>query len=216
MIGSLLYLTASRPDISFSVGACARFQANPKESHVKAVKRIIKYVSGTFLYGIWYPFDTSSHIAGYTDADWAGNLDDRKSTSGGCFYIGNCLIAWHSRKQSSVSLSTGEAEYIAAASCCTQLVWMRQMLVDYSMTGGTMTLHCDNTSAINISKNSVQHSRTKHIDIRHHFIRELVEEKTIEFEYISTDNQLADIMTKPLDSIRFLALRKSVGVCTVS
>ncbi|KAB2612682.1 hypothetical protein D8674_034998 [Pyrus ussuriensis x Pyrus communis] len=114
MIGSLLYLTASRPDISFSVGACARYQADPKESHLETVKRIIRYVSGTIDYGLHYSFETNSEIAGFSDADWAGNADDRKSTSGGCFYVGNNLVAWHSKKQNCVSLSTAEAEYIAA------------------------------------------------------------------------------------------------------
>ena len=215
MIGSLLYLTASRPDIAFSVGACARFQSDPKEIHLKAVKRIIRYVSGTSGYGLWYPYDSSTCIAGYSDADWAGNVDDRKSTSGGCFYLGNCLVAWHSKKQSSISLSTAEAEYIAAGSGCTQMLWMKQMLTDYGIEQCSMNLYCDNTSAINISKNPVQHSRTKHIDIRHHFIRELVEEGVIVLEHISTEKQLADILTKPLDASKFENMRKSLGVCAI-
>ncbi|XP_039127020.1 secreted RxLR effector protein 161-like [Dioscorea cayenensis subsp. rotundata] len=170
MIGSLLYLTASRLDISFSVGVCARYQATPKESHLKAVKRIIRYVHGTTEYGIWYSKDSNSHIVGYSDAYWAGNIDDRKSTSGGCFYLGNNLVTWYSKKQSSISLSTAEAEYIAVESCCTQLLWMKQMLEDYGLQQGLLTIFCDNKSAIDISKNPVQHSRTKHIDLRYHFI----------------------------------------------
>jgi len=98
MIGSLLYLTASRPDIAFSVGVCARFQANPKESHLTTVKRIIRYVNETLSYGIWYSRVTNHVVAGYSDADWAGNVDDRKSTSRGCFYVGNNLVAWMSKK----------------------------------------------------------------------------------------------------------------------
>ncbi|RVW49846.1 Retrovirus-related Pol polyprotein from transposon RE1 [Vitis vinifera] len=195
MIGSLLYLTASRPDIAFSVGVCARYQACPKESHLIALKRIIRYIAGTLELGLWYPFDTHSDVACYTDADWAGNVDDRKSTSGGCFYIGNCLVAWMSKKQNSVSLSTAEAEYIAT---------------------GTMVVFCDNTSAINISKNPVLHSRTKHIDIRHHFIRDLVEDKVVSLEYVPTEGQIADILTKPLDVSRFESLRKSIGLCTIN
>jgi hypothetical protein len=158
MIGSLLYLIASRPDISFSVGVCARFQANPKESHLTAVKRIIRYVNDTLSYGIWYSRETNLVVAGYSDADWAGNVDDRKSTSGGCFYVGNNLVAWMSKKQASISLSTAEAEYIAAGSCCTQLLWMKTLLGDYGFSQDTMIINCDNTSAINISKNPVQHS----------------------------------------------------------
>jgi hypothetical protein len=155
MIGSLLYLTASRPDIFFSVGVCARFQANPKESHLTAVKHIIRYVNDTLLYGIWYSIETNLVVKGYSDADWAGNVDDRKSTSGGCFYVGNNLVAWMSKKQASISLSTVEAEYIAAGSCCTQLLWMKTQLGDYGFSQGTMIIKCDNTSTINLSKNPV-------------------------------------------------------------
>ncbi|XP_039145050.1 secreted RxLR effector protein 161-like [Dioscorea cayenensis subsp. rotundata] len=118
-IGSLLYLTASMSDISFSVGVCVRYQAPPKESHLKTVKRIIRYVHGTVEYGIWYSKDYNSHFAGYSDADWAGNIDDRKSTLGGCFYLSKNLVTWYSNKQSSISLSTAKAEYIAARSYCT-------------------------------------------------------------------------------------------------
>jgi hypothetical protein len=222
MIGSLLYLTASRPDIAYSVGVCARYQAEPKESHVEAAKRIIRYVKGTISMGLWYPFETSADLAGYcritgySDADWAGCVEDRKSTSGGCFYFGNCLIAWHCKKQTCISLSTGEAEYVAAGSGCTQMLWLKYMLADYGISQGTMTLFCDNTSTINISKNPVQHSRTKHIDIRHHFIRELVEDKVVALEYIDTQHQKADILTKPLDSLRYYFLRAAIGMLSYS
>ncbi|KAK0588038.1 hypothetical protein LWI29_033242 [Acer saccharum] len=215
MIGSLLYLTASRPDISFSVGVCAKYQADPKESHLSSVKRIIRYVNGTSNYGIWYSFDTNASLVGFSDADWAGNCDDRKSTSGGCFFLGNNLVSWFCKKQNSISLSTAEAEYIAAGSGCTQLLWMKQMLVDYGFNQGTLTLFCDNMSAINISKNPVQHSRTKHIDIRHHFIRELVENKCIVLEHVGTNDQLADLFTKPLDATRFKTLSRFIGICLV-
>ncbi|CAL8134942.1 unnamed protein product [Prunus armeniaca] len=133
MIGSLLYLTASRLDISFSVGLCARIQSDPKESHLLAVKKILRYVSGTTNFGVYYSFDSNVELAGYSDADWAGSIDDRKSTTGGCFYIGNNLVSWFSKKQNCVSLSMAEAEYIAAGSCCTQLLWMKQMLNDYGI-----------------------------------------------------------------------------------
>ena len=215
MIGSLLYLTASRSDICFSVGLCARFQANPKESHLKAVKRIIRYIKGTYTLGLFYSFDTNDILVGYCDADWAGNIDDRKSTSGGCFYVSNNLVSWSSKKQNSVSLSSSEAEYIAAGSACTQLLWMKQILKDYEIEQGKMTLYCDNLSAINISKNPVQHSRTKHIDIRHHFIRDLVEHSIVTLEHMPTKNQLADLFTKPLDKERFKTLRMSIGMICV-
>lgn len=215
MIGSLLYLTASRPDLCLSVGICARYQAFPKKSHLAAVKRIIKYVNGTSNYGIFYSKDTNDTLVGFCDSDWAGCADDRKSTSGGCFLLGNNLISWHSKKQNSVSLSTAEAEYIALGSCCTQLIWMKQMLLDYGKRSNTLDIFCDNTSAIHIAKNPVMHSRTKHIAYRHHFIRELVENKMIAIHHVSSEHQLADIFTKPLDFSRFVTLRKALGICSL-
>ncbi|CAM8908085.1 unnamed protein product [Rhodiola kirilowii] len=158
MIGSLLYLTTSRPDIAHAVGVCARHQANPKESHLMNVKRIIKYVYETTNYGLWYTKDTKSCLVGCCDADWAGNADDRKSTSGGCFFLVKNLVSWFSKKQNNIYLSTAEAEYITAGSCCTQMIWMKQMLEEYGVEQDVMTLYCDNISAINISKNPVQHS----------------------------------------------------------
>ncbi|KAG7584165.1 GAG-pre-integrase domain [Arabidopsis suecica] len=214
MIGSLLYLTASRPDLCLSVGVCARYQAKPKQSHLEAVKRILKYVKGTVELGIWYSRNSNQNLVGYCDADYAGNVNDRRSTSGGCFFLGNNLIAWLSKKQNSVSISTAESEYIAMGSCCTQLLWMKQMLSDYRLDSGVLQVYCDNQSAIDISKNPVQHSRTKHIDVRHHFIRELVEEKKVKIDHVGTEIQLADIFTKALDFNRFVTLRNSLGVST--
>ncbi|XP_057443798.1 uncharacterized mitochondrial protein AtMg00810-like [Lotus japonicus] len=138
MIGSLLYLTASRPDITFVVGGYPRYQAEPKASNLVQVKRIIKYVNGTSDYGILYSHDPNYMLIGYCDADWAGSADDRKSTSGGYFFLGSNLISWFSKKQNSVSLSTAEAEYIAAGSSCTQLIWMKQMLKEYNVLQGVV------------------------------------------------------------------------------
>ncbi|XP_075499100.1 uncharacterized protein LOC142537473 [Primulina tabacum] len=150
IIGSLLYLTASRPDIMFSVCLYARYQSNPKISHLKAVKRILRYIAGTIELGLWYTHETNSNLVGFSDADWAGDLDDRKSTSGGCFYLGNNLISWHSRKQNCVSLSTAELEYVAVGNACTQLLWMNQMIEDYGLKSESLVVYCDNSSAINI------------------------------------------------------------------
>ncbi|KAK8663836.1 hypothetical protein V6N13_083641 [Hibiscus sabdariffa] len=174
MIGSLLYLTASRPDIMFSVCLCARFQANPKESHLKAVKRIFRYLLDTPSLGLWYPRDSTFDLHAYSDADYGGCKIDRKSTSGTCQFLGNMLISWFSKKQNSVALSTTEAEYISAGSCCAQVLWMKQQLFDYRIDVGTIPIKCDNTSAICLTKNPIHHSRTKHIEIRHHFIRDHV------------------------------------------
>ena len=216
MIGSLLYLTTSRPDISYSVGVCAKYHANPKESYMIALKRIINYVKTTVDFGVWYSKDTNIVLVGYSDADWIGNADDRKSTSKGCFYVGNNLVSWMSKKQNSNSLSATEAEYIAAGSCCTQLLWMQKLLHDYGICQEHLTIYCDNTNAINISKNPLQYSRIKHIEIQHHFIRELAEDGTLTLEFIHTDDQKADLFTKPHDNKRFEFLRQNICVISMN
>ena len=212
MIGSLLYLCASRPDIMYSVGMCARFQAAPKESHHKAVKRIFRYLVHTPNFGLWYPKGSSFALCGYSDADYAGDKVGRKSTSGGCQFLGRSLVCWSSKKQNSVSLSTAEAEYIAAASCCAQLLWMRQTLKDYGLVYDKVPLLCDNESAIKIAHNPVQHTKTKHIEIRHHFIREHVSRGDVDLSFVGTEKQLADIFTKPLDKTRFRELRHELNI----
>ena len=134
IIGSLLYLTASRPDIAYAVGICVRYQADPRTSHLETVKWIYKYVHGTSNFGILYSYETTSILVRYCDADWASSSDDRKSTFGGCFFLGNNLISWFRKKQNCVSLSTVEVEYIAVRSACTQLIWMKNMLHEYGFT----------------------------------------------------------------------------------
>ena len=216
MIGSLLYLTASRPDIMFATCLCARFQADPKESHLIAVKRIFRYLKGTPNLGIWYPKDTGFNLVGYTDSDFAGCKIDRKSTSGSCQFLGRRLVSWYSKKQHSVSTSTAEAEYIAAGSCCAQILWMRNQLQDYGLMLDKIPILCDNTSAIAIANNPVQHSRTKHIDIRYHFLREHVMNGTVELHFVPTDQQIADIFTKPLDESTFSRLVGELGMLNMS
>nr|KAJ0205508.1 hypothetical protein LSAT_V11C500231720 [Lactuca sativa] len=200
MIGSLLYLTASRPDIMFGTILYARFQANPKESHLMAVKRIFRYLQGTQNLALWYPRDSAFELYGYTDSDYDGCNLDKKSTSGGCHFLGNRLISWSSKKQTSVAISTAEAEYVAAGRCCAQLLWIQNQLLDYGFKFSKTPIYCDNTSAIQITQNHVQHSKTKHIEIRHHFIRDNVEKVKVVLEHVKTSEQLADIFTKALDS----------------
>ena len=211
MIGSLLYLTVSRPDITFAVGVCARYQDEPKMSHLTQVKRILKYINDTSDYGNLYSHSKNSKLIGYCDADWGGSADDKKNISGGCFFLGNNLVSWFSKKQNFVSLLTAEAEYIADGSTCSELVWMKQMLEEYDVKQGVLTLYCDNLSVINISKNPIQHRRTKNIDI-HHFIRDLVEEKVVTLEHVATEEQLADIFTKALDVKQFEKLKSKLGI----
>jgi hypothetical protein len=172
MIGSLLYLCASRPDIMLSVCMCARFQADPKEVYLRAVKRIMRYLVYTPKFGFWYPKGSTFDLIGYSDVDWAGCKIDRKSTLGTCQFLGRSLVSWASKKQNSVSLSTAKAEYIAAGHCCAQLLWMRQTLRDYGYKLIKVPLLCNNESAIRMADNPIEHSRTKHIDIRYHFLRD--------------------------------------------
>jgi hypothetical protein len=182
IIGSLLYLIASRPDIMFSVCLCARFQANPKESHLKALKRILRYLKHTPNIELWYPKGANPTLIGFSNSDFAGSLVDHRSTSGACHFLGRSLVSWSSKKQNLVALSTVEAEYIAAGSCCTQILYLKQSLVDYNVKLGSVPLLCDNESAVKIAKNPVLHSRTKHIDICHHFLREKKSMETLHFK----------------------------------
>jgi hypothetical protein len=172
MIGSLLYLCASRPDIMHSVCMCARFQAKTKEVHLKAVKRIMRYLVYTPKFGLWYPKGSTFDLIGYSDVDYAGCKIDRKSTLGTCQFLGRSLVSWASKKQNSVALSTTEAEYIAAGHCCAQLLWMRQTLRDYGYKLSKVPLLYDNESAIRMVDNPIEHSHTKHIDIWYYFLRD--------------------------------------------
>ncbi|KAI3788196.1 hypothetical protein L2E82_00927 [Cichorium intybus] len=203
MIGSLLYLTASRPDIMFSTCVCARYQANPMESHAIAVKRIFKYLKGTPSLGLWYPANSDFQLNAFTDSDYGGCRLDRKSTSGSCQFLGGRLVSWTSKKQSCVSTSTAEAEYVAAASCCSQVMWMQTQLRDYGYKVSQIPIFCDSTSTIAISHNPVHHSMTKHIDIRYHFLKDNIQKGHIELHFINTEDQIADIFTKALDETKF-------------
>ncbi|KAK9723840.1 hypothetical protein RND81_05G029100 [Saponaria officinalis] len=177
-----------------------------------AVKRILRYLIGTSKLYLWYPMECHFDLIGYSDADYAGCSVDRKITSGVATFVGPCILTWGSKKQNSVALSTAEAQYIAAGLICTQLLWLKQQLRDYGVDVGCIPILCDNTSAIIISKNPAQHSRTKHIEIIHHFIHDHVEKGNIRLEFCSTEKQWADILTKPLPRERFETLRLEIGL----
>nr|GEW43752.1 hypothetical protein [Tanacetum cinerariifolium] len=154
MIGSLLYLTASRPDIMFSAYLCARFQENPKTNHLEAVKRIFKYVRGTTHLGLWYPKGIRVEIIVYADSEHAGDYVDRKSTSGVCTFMGCCLTSWFTKKQTALAISTTEAEYVSAGKACQQALWMKQALIDYDIRLEDVSIMCDNKGAINLDSSS--------------------------------------------------------------
>jgi hypothetical protein len=164
-------------------------------------------------YGLWYPKNQSLQLTTYLDADWANCVDERKSTSGGAFFLGNSLVAWLSKKQGSISLSTTEVEYIVSATCFTQVLWMIQTLADLEVKyTALIPIHCDNTSAISVSKNLFLHSKTKHIPIKYHFLREKVTNQIVQVHYIPTTEQIAEIFTKPLAKTPFEYLRQKMGV----
>jgi hypothetical protein len=191
---------------------CARFQVDPKEVHLRVVKRILRYLVYTPKFGLWYPRGSTFDLIDYSDANWAGCKIGRKSTSGTCQFLGRSLVSWASKKQNSVALSTAEAEYIVVSHCCAQLLWMRQTLRDYGYKLTKVPLLCDNESAIRMADNPVEHSRTKHIVIRYHFLRDHQQRGDIEIAYVSTKEQLADIFTKPLDEKTFTKLRHELNI----
>ncbi|GKE12559.1 hypothetical protein Tco_1416110, partial [Tanacetum coccineum] len=202
MIGSLMYLIASRPDIMFAVCTCARFQVTPKASHLHAVKRIFKYLKHQPKLGLWYPRDSPFELEAFSDSDYAGASLDRKSTIGGCQFLGRRLISWQCKKQTIVANSTTEAEYVAAAHCCGQVLWIQNQMMDYGFNFMNTKIHIDNESTICVVKNPVYHSRTKHIKIRHHFIRDCYEKRLIDVLKIHTNSNVADLLTKGFDVTR--------------
>ena len=214
IVGSLLYAAiATRPDIAQSVSAISKFCATPTEAHLTAAKRVLRYLKGTQDVSIVYKPTEEYILYGYSDANWAGDLDGRRSTTGNLFLVASGPVSWLSKKQATVALSTTEAEYIALSSATQEAVWLRRLLHDVGVkeTGPTMIAE-DNQGTIALTKNPVSHSRTKHIDMRHHYICEAVGENIIAVEYCPIKEMLADILTKPLPCITFENLREKMGL----
>nr|GFB24594.1 putative ribonuclease H-like domain-containing protein [Tanacetum cinerariifolium] len=166
-------------------------------------KRIFRYQKGHPKLRLWYPKESPFDLVAYSDSDYGGATQDRKSTTGGCQFLGRRLISWQCEKQTIVATSTTKAEYVAAASCCGQVLWIQNQLLDYGFNFMNTKIYTDNNSAICIVKNPVYHSKTKHKEIRHHFIRDCFEKKLISVDHIHTDENIADLLTKPFDAGRF-------------
>jgi hypothetical protein len=200
LIGSLIFLSkCSRPDISFAVSRLAQFMQGYDESHWKAAKYVLRYLKGTSAMGITYPNCHELKLLGYTDADYAGDHVTRKSTTGAIMLLNSSLISWTSQRQPCVALSSTESEYIAIATGARELIWLRELLKDLGFPQKQPSLLLvDNQSSIRLAKNPEMHSRTKHIDVRFHYVRELVQNEPIVIEYFHTKDQLADCSTKPL------------------
>uniref|UniRef100_A0AAV1UAI6 Integrase catalytic domain-containing protein n=1 Tax=Peronospora matthiolae TaxID=2874970 RepID=A0AAV1UAI6_9STRA len=216
-VGALMHLTtATRPDIAFAVGYVSRFMENPQEEHWVAVKRIFRYLQGTKTHGICYKPSARIDFRGYSDADWAGDLTDRKSTSGYTFMLLGAPVSWGSKKQPSVSLSTSEAEYIALSLSIQEGKWIHRLLCEIVMAaneeGPELMIHEDNQSCIKMTKNPVNHGRAKHIDIKYHHIRDEVKRGEVKLKYCETAVMLADIMTKGLHGPRHKEMTATLGI----
>ncbi|KAK2437950.1 hypothetical protein QL285_022782 [Trifolium repens] len=217
LVGSLRYLTCTRPDILYTVGVVSRYMEHPTTTHLKAAKRILRYIKGTTNLGLYYSVSDDYKLVGYSDSDWGGDVDDRKCPSGYVFYIGNTAFTWMSKKQPIVTLSTCEAEYVAATSCVCHAIWLRNLLKELNFPQKEPTkIFVDNKSAIALAKNPVFHDRSKHIDTRYHYIRECVANNNVKLEYVKTHDQATDIFTKPLKREDFVKLRYLLGVAKSS
>ncbi|GJR11144.1 retrovirus-related pol polyprotein from transposon TNT 1-94 [Tanacetum coccineum] len=211
-IGSLMYLTSSRPDIVQAVCYCARYQTRPTEKHLKEVKRIFRYLRGTINMGVWYPMDSGFELIAFSYVDHAECIGTRKSTSGRIQFLSAKLVSWMSKKQDCTAMSSAKAKYVALSASCAQVMWMRIQLKDYGFNYNKIPLYCYSQSAIAISCNPVQHSRTNHIHTRYHFIKEQVENGIIELYFVRTEYQLVDMFTKALLEDRFQYLIRRIGM----
>nr|GFD06387.1 retrovirus-related Pol polyprotein from transposon TNT 1-94 [Tanacetum cinerariifolium] len=190
-----------------------RYQAKPTEKHLTAVKRIFRYLKDTIHMGLWYPKDIGFELNAFLDSDHAGCLDSCKSTSGGIQFLGgDKLVSWSSKKQDCTSMSFAKAEYVSLSACYAQVLWMRNQLIDYGFHIDKIPMYCDSKAAIAISCNPVQHLRTKHINVRYHFIKEKVKKGIVELFFIRTEYQLADLFTKALPEERFKYLVRRLGM----
>jgi histone deacetylase 1/2 len=215
IVGALQYATMTRPDIAFSVNKVCQFMANPLESHWKAVKRILRYLKGTISHGLLLSSSTTGppfSLRAYSDADWATDHDDRRSTSGSCIYFGPNLVSWGSKKQALVARSSTEAEYRSMANTTVDLLWIQSLLHELQIPFHTPTLLCDNLSAVSLSHNPVLHSKTKHLELDIHFVQEKVISKQLNVLHVPGTDQLADPLTKPLSPTHYASVRTKLKV----
>ncbi|CAH9099164.1 unnamed protein product [Cuscuta epithymum] len=213
LVGGLNYLTHSRPDLAYCVSMVSRYMQKPSKQHFGAAKRILRYVAGTLEYGLWYSSVKDLKLRGYTDSDWAGCVDDRKSMSGSVFDLGSGAVTWSSKKQETIALSSSEAEYVAAGAAAKQALWISKVLKDLGCAQSDgIELWCDNKSAIAMTRNPAYHSRTKHIDVQHHFIRQLVAKGSISLQFCGTEWQNADLFTKALNHTKHYHFMKRIGM----
>lgn len=214
MVGKLIFLTHTRPDIAYAVSVVSRFMAAPQVPHAQAVKHLYRYLQGTIDLALFYRRGEDEVLYGFTDADWAGDAYDRRSTTGYIFMSGSTPVTWNSKKQPTVALSSTESEYMAITEGTKEAVWLRRLFGELKIQDSRVptTIHGDNQGSLNLAHNPVYHGRTKHIEVKHHFIREKILSKEICLEYIPTSEQLADILTKALGRTAFERLRSQLGL----
>ena len=215
LVGKLIYLTVTRPDIAYAVSQVSKFMHAPRKPHLDAIDRILRYLKSAPGKGIWYKDNNSNEVCGYSDADWAGSFD-RKSTTGYCTFVGGNIVTWKSKKQNVVARSSAEAEYRAMASTASELAWIKQILEDLGFKiQAPIKMFCDNNAARHITSNAVFHERTKHIEVDCHYIREKVQAKEIEVPYVKSQDQLADIFTKGLMPKAFNEILGKLGLIDI-
>jgi Reverse transcriptase (RNA-dependent DNA polymerase) len=216
LVGKLIYLSHTRPDIAYAVGVVSQFMHAPGEEHMKAVMRIIRYIKGAPGRGIKFEKNGHAEIKGYSDADWAGNVMDRKSTAGYFTFVGGNLVTWRSKKQNVVALSSAETEFRGMVKGICELLWLRKLISELGFDHKyEMKLYCDNKAAIDISHNPIQHDRTKHIEVDRHFIKEKLDSKIISLPFVRSSEQLADILTKAVASSEFSAALDQIGMVDI-
>ncbi|XP_019150778.1 PREDICTED: uncharacterized protein LOC109147625 [Ipomoea nil] len=213
LVGRLLYLTATRPDITFALQQLSQFVDTPTYILLTAAHRVLRYIKASPRQGIFYPSHASLHLKGFSDSDWAACNETRKSVTGYCIFLGSSLISWRSKKQATISRSSSEAKYRALAATVCEIQWLKYLLQDLKVTEAkTATLYCDSRSAVAIAENSVFHERTKHIEIDCHVVREKINQGLIKLLSVSTKNQTADGFTKPLPTALFRDFICKLGV----
>ena len=217
-VGCLMYaMVLTRPDLSYAVSLVSRFMSNPGKEHWRAVKWILRYLRGTTSYGLLYGGERANYnlVEGSVDSDYAGDLDNRRSLTGFLFTLNNCTISWKASLQSVVALSTTEAEYTAAAEAFKEAIWLRGMINELGYEQSSIAILCDSQSAISLSKNQVHHEKTKHIDIKLHFIRLEVSKGTVKLVKVHTSNNVADMLTKPIPKAKFELCLNLAGICRI-
>ena len=189
------------------------YLVQPRCVHMVAAKHVMRYLKGTIEFGLYYNGNHDYKLYGYTDADWVGSVSDRRSTSSGCYSLGSAMISWFSKKQSSVALSTAEAEYIAACPASYEAIWLRKLMSGlFNLDLDTTVILCDNQSSIKMTENPMFHDKSKHIEIQYFYIRDMIQKGAIKLQYVSTDEQVYDVLTNPLSQIKFEYFRDNLGV----